>query len=443
MPSDPFSGLFVPEPIRGATSELAWLQAMLDAEVALAGAEAEAGIIPSEAAAAIAGACDADAFDPEAIARDGQASGNPVVPLVAALRDRLDDDAAGFVHRGATSQDVMDTAAMLVASRVLSLIQAELEGVAAHCAALADEHRGTVMAARTLLQQALPTTFGLKAAGWLDAVVGARERLAALSLAVQLGGAAGTLGALGSDGERVAGLMAKRLELEEPAVPWHTARLRVADLGAALALTAGVLEKIALDLVLLSQTEVGEVAEPSGGGRGESSTLPHKRNPVGSVVAIACARQVRGVAGVLLAAMAQEHERAAGAWQSEWGPLTEALSLTGGAASALREALDGLEVRPERMRENLDATGGVLMAESVVTALAGRIGQRRARELVDAASARSIDSGNHFRDELIADEGVGAELSGEEIERALDPAAYLGSTDAFIDRALSRYREGS
>ena len=443
MPSDPFSGLFVPEPIRGATSELAWLQAMLDAEVALAGAEAEAGIIPSEAAAAIAGACDADAFDPEAIARDGQASGNPVVPLVAALRDRLDDDAAGFVHRGATSQDVMDTAAMLVASRVLSLIQAELEGVAAHCAALADEHRGTVMAARTLLQQALPTTFGLKAAGWLDAVVGARERLASLSLAVQLGGAAGTLGALGSDGERVAGLMARRLELEEPTVPWHTARLRVADLGAALALTAGVLEKIALDLVLLSQTEVGEVAEPSGGGRGESSTLPHKRNPVGSVVAIACARRVRGVAGVLLAAMAQEHERAAGAWQSEWGPLTEALSLTGGAASALREALDGLEVRPERMRENLDATGGVLMAESVVTALAGRIGQRRARELVDAASARSIDSGNHFRDELIADDGVGPELSGEEIERALDPAAYLGSTDAFIDRALSRYREGS
>jgi 3-carboxy-cis,cis-muconate cycloisomerase len=443
LPSDPFSGLFVPEPIRGATSELAWLHAMLDAEAALAGAEAEAGIIPSEAAAAIAGACDADAFDPRAIARDGQASGNPVVPLVAALRDRLDDDAAGFVHRGATSQDVMDTAAMLVASRVLSLIRAELEGVAAHCAALADEHRGTVMAARTLLQQALPTTFGLKAAGWLDAVVGARERLASLSLAVQLGGAAGTLGALGSDGERVAGLMARRLELEEPAVPWHTARLRVADLGAALALTAGVLEKIALDLVLLSQTEVGEVAEPSGGGRGESSTLPHKRNPVGSVAAIACARRVRGAAGVLLAAMAQEHERAAGAWQSEWGPLTEALSLTGGAASALREALEGLEVRPERMRENLDATGGVLMAESVVTALAARIGQRRARELVDAASARSIDSGNHFRDELIADEGVGPELSGEEIDRALDPAAYLGSTDAFVDRALSRYREGS
>jgi 3-carboxy-cis,cis-muconate cycloisomerase len=365
------------------------------------------------------------------------------VPLVAALRDRLDDDAAGFVHRGATSQDVMDTAAMLVASQVLSLIQAELEGVAVHCAALADEHRGTVMAARTLLQQALPTTFGLKAAGWLDAVVGARERLGSLSLAVQLGGAAGTLGALGSDGERVAGLMARRLELDEPAVPWHTARLRVADLGAALALTAGVLEKIALDLVLLSQTEVGEVAESSGGGRGESSTLPHKRNPVGSVVAIACAQRVRGAAGVLLAAMPQEHERAAGAWQSEWGPLTEALSLTGGAASALREALEGLEVRPERMRENLDASGGVLMAESVVTALAGRIGQRRARELVDAASARSIDSGNHFRDELIADEGVGRALSREEIDRALDPAAYLGSTDAFIDRALSRYREGS
>ena len=230
------------------------------------------------------------------------------------------------------------------------------------------------MAGRTLLQQALPTTFGLKAAGWLDSVVGARERLASVSLAVQLGGAAGTLAALGSDGERVVALLAERLGLDEPPVPWHTARLRVAELGSALALAAGVLEKIALDLVLLSQTEVGEVAEPAAGGRGGSSTLPHKRNPVGSVLAIACARRVRGAAGVLLEAMPQEHERAAGAWQSEWAPLSEALGLTGGAASALREALEGLEVRPERMRGNLDATGGLLMAESVVGALAERAG---------------------------------------------------------------------
>jgi 3-carboxy-cis,cis-muconate cycloisomerase len=443
LSSEPFTGIFVPDAIRAATSDVAWLQAMLDFEAALAAAEAEAGLIPRDAAEAIAAACDAGDFDPEAIAHEGRSTGIPVVPLVAALRSKLDDEAAGFAHRGATSQDVMDTAGMLVASRALELIDADLNAVAAACAGLAEEHRGTLMAGRTWLQQALPTTFGLKAAGWLDAVVSARERLGSLSLTVQFGGAAGTLASLGSEGERVVELLAMRLGLEEPRVPWHTSRLRVADLGSALALAAGTLEKIALDLVLLSQTEVGEVAESSAGGRGGSSTMPHKRNAVGSVRAIACARRVRGAAGVLLEAMSQEHERAAGAWQSEWAPLSEALSLTGGAASALREALDGLEVRGERMRENLEATGGALMAESVVVALAERLGQVRARELVDGAVGRALDAGRPFRDELISDEAVSAELSEKELDRALDPAGYLGSADSFIDRALSRYREGS
>jgi 3-carboxy-cis,cis-muconate cycloisomerase len=442
-PGEPFSGLFVSDAVREATSERAWLQAMLDAEAALAGAEAEAGLIPEEAAQAIAAASDAGAFDPEAIAREGRSTGIPVIPLLAALRSKLDEEAAGFVHRGATSQDIMDTAGMLVASRTLELIDRDLKAVAAACAGLAEDHRGTLMAGRTWLQQALPTTFGLKAAGWLDSVVSARERLGSLSLAVQFGGAAGTLASLGSDGERVVALLATRRRLDEPIIPWHTARLRVADLGASLALTAGTLEKIALDLVLLSQTEVGEVAESSAGGRGGSSTMPHKRNPVGSVLAIACARRVRGAAGVLLEAMPQEHERAAGAWQSEWAPLSEALALTGGAASSLGDALDGLEVRGERMRENLEATGGVLMAESVVTALAERIGQRRARELVDGAASRALDAGGSLRDELISDEAASAELSEQEIDRALDPGGYLGSADSFIDRALSRYGEAS
>jgi 3-carboxy-cis,cis-muconate cycloisomerase len=443
LSSEGFSALFVPEAIGAATSDGAWVQAMLDFEAALAAAEAESGLMPAEAAKAIAGACDAAGFDANALAREGRANANPAVPLVAALRAKLDDEPAGFVHYGATSQDVMDTAAMLVAKRALGLIAAELDGVAAACAALADEHRDTVMAGRTLLQQALPITFGLKAAGWLDSTLAARERLRSLSLAVQLGGAAGTLASLGSEGERVAGLMAKSLELEEPPIPWHTARLRVGDLGASLALAAGVMEKIALDLALLSQTEVGEVAESSDGGRGGSSTLPHKRNPVGSVVAIACARRVRGAAGVLFEAMPQEHERAAGAWQSEWAPLSEALALTGGAATALREALDGLEVRPDRMRQNLDASDGLPMAESLVTTLAGRVGRRRARELIDAAAGRALDGGRPLRDELITDREVRGELSEEEIDRALDPAGYLGAADSFIDRALSRFREES
>jgi 3-carboxy-cis,cis-muconate cycloisomerase len=384
---DPFSGLFVPEAVAETTSGEAWLRAMLEVEGSLAEAEAEAGLIPAEAATAIRAACDAGGFDVDRLSKEGRASANPVVPLVAELRTKVGGDAAAFVHHGATSQDVMDSAAMLVASRALSVIRPELDGVAAACAQLAERHRETPMAGRTLLQQALPVTFGLKAAVWLDSVVSARERLGSVSLAVQLGGPAGTLASLGPGAERVVGLLAARLGLDEPAVPWHAIRGRIADLGASLAITAGALEKIALDVVLLSQTEVGEVAEPSGGGRGGSSSMPHKRNPAGSVVAIACARRVRGDAGVLLAAMPQELERAAGAWQSEWGPLSDALSLTGGAAAAMRDALEGLEVRQERMRENLEL--------------------------------------------------LRAQLSEPEL------AEDLGSAGAFVDRALSRYGEGS
>jgi 3-carboxy-cis,cis-muconate cycloisomerase len=386
MAGDPFSGLFVPEAVAEATSGEAWLAAMLEVEGSLAEAEAEAGLIPGEAAKAIRAACDAGGFDVDRVSRAGRTSANPVVPLVAELREKVGGDAAEFVHHGATSQDVMDSAAMLVASRALGVIRPELDGVAVACAELAKRHRETPMAGRTLLQQALPVTFGLKAAVWLDSVVSARERLDSVSLAVQLGGPAGTLASLGPEGERVVGLLAARLGLDEPAVPWHTARTRIADLGASLAIAAGALEKIALDVVLLSQAEVGEVAEPSGEGRGASSSMPHKRNPAGSVVAIACARRVRGDAGVLLAAMPQELERAAGAWQSEWAPLSDALALTGGAAAAMRDVLGGLEVRPERMRENLEL--------------------------------------------------LRAELSEAEL-------THLGSAGAFVDRALSRYEEGS
>ena len=386
MAGDPFSGLFVPGAIAEPTSGDAWLAAMLEVEASFAEAEAEAGLIPGEAAKAIRAACDTGGFDVDRLSREGRASANPVVPLVAELREKVGGDAAAFVHHGATSQDVMDSAAMLVANRALGVIRPELDGAAATCAELAERHRETPMAGRTLLQQALPVTFGLKAAIWLDSLVSARERLDSVSLAVQLGGPTGTLASLGPGGERVLGLLADRLGLEEPAVPWHAIRGRIADLGASLAITAGALEKIALDVVLLSQTEVGEVTESSGEGRGGSSSMPHKRNPAGSVVAIACARRVRGDAGVLLAAMPQELERAAGAWQSEWGPLSDALALTGGAAAAMRDALDGLEVRPERMRENLE----LLLAQ---------VGKP---ELADD----------------------------------------LGSSGAFVDRALSRYGEG-
>jgi 3-carboxy-cis,cis-muconate cycloisomerase len=437
-----FQGLFVPEHVVEATSERAWVQAMLDVEAALASAEAEAGIVPPEAADAIAAGCDSARFSATALAREARETGSPVVPLVRALCAALPEDAARWVHWGATSQDVMDSAAMLVAQRTLGLIDAELGLVAQRCAELAERHRATPMVARTLLQQALPTTFGLKAAGWLTGVVDARERLAAVPLSAEFGGAAGTLASLGPDGLRVLQSFADRLGLAEPVLPWHTSRARIAELGAALAITAGTLEKVALDVTLMAQTEVAELAEGSGGGRGGSSTLPQKRNPVGAVRCGAGARLARAAATSLLGGMAQAHERAGdGAWHAVWPALSDALAFTGGAADSLREALDGLEVRPESMRRNLDLTGGLVMAESVTMAMARQIGRGEAKRIVDAASRRAVDAGRQLRDELLEDGAVTELLGTEGIERAVDPLAYLGSADAFIDRALTRYRE--
>ena len=440
-----FGPIFVPNEIREAVGGHAWLQAMLDAEAALAVAEARAGLIPTEAAEAIAGCCDAARFDPEEIGYEGRATGNPVPPLVKALTRALPDDAARHVHKGATSQDITDTAAMLIARRALEPILSEVDGIAAACARLADDHRETVMPARTLLQQALPTTFGLKAAGWLVAVLEARKRLLAAresGLAAQLGGAAGTLASLGPEGIWVLEEYARELGLAEPVVPWHTARLRIAEVGSILALAAGVVHKLALDVVLMTQTEVAEVAEPSDGGRGGSSTLPHKRNPVGSVLAAACARRVPPLAQTLQAAMAQEHERAAGgAWHAEWEALSDALALTGGAAAAMREVVEGLQVRPERMHENLDATDGLLLAENVTTIAAKRLGRLEAHELVQAAARRTADDGKPFRDELLTEPDLREVLSAEEIDAALDPGRYLGSAGAFVDRALEFYRK--
>jgi 3-carboxy-cis,cis-muconate cycloisomerase len=439
-----FGPLFVPDEFREATGDRAWLQAMLDAEGALAVAQARAGMVPDEAARQIAERCVADRFDAEEIGRAGRAAGNPVPALVKALTAAVGGEAARYVHKGATSQDILDTAAVLVARGALDLIRAELERLAAAAARLAAEHRATVMPGRTLLQQALPTTFGLKAAGWLVSALEARRRLLAgrgSTLAVQLGGAAGTLAALGPDGLRVLGEFARELGLAEPAVPWHTDRLRIAELGGTLALVAGVAHKVALDVVLLAQTEVGEVSEPAGGGRGVSSTLPHKRNPILSVTAIASATRVRDLARTLLGALAQEHERAAGSWHAEWEALSDALALTGGAVAAVREALEGLRVRPERMRANLDVTGGLLLAENVTTLVSDRLGRLEAHELVQAACRRTLDGGRPLREELLAEPALSAALAPEEIDAALDPERYLGSAGAFVDRALEMYRE--
>jgi len=374
----PFEALFVPDALREAVSERAWLRAMLEAERALAAAEARAGVIPEPPP----GVFELGDLDGEALARDARRVGNPAEPLVRVLRTRWE-----HVHHGATSQDVMDTAAALVAREAGGLAIAELDGLAAECARLAEEHRATVMAARTLLQQAVPTTFGLKAAGWLVAVVQARELVADARVPAQLGGAGGTLAALGDRGVEILRLYAEELGLPQPVVPWHADRVPIARLGAGLATAAEAAAKIALDVALLAQTEVAEVREPHEGG---SSTMPHKRNPVGSALARACGARAQAAAGVLLSSLVQEHERAAGAWHAEWGALSDALALTGGAVAWVRQALDGLEVDTERMRANI-----------------------RHETLSEAQS-------------------FGIEAAG--------PEDYLGSAGAFVDRALDFYR---
>jgi 3-carboxy-cis,cis-muconate cycloisomerase len=417
-----FERIFVPEEFRDAVSDRAWLAALLDVEAALARAEAGAGVIPADAAAAIFDACNADRFDPVGLAEAGRAAGNPVEPLVRALAEAAGDEAGRYVHWGATSQDILDTATMLVARNVLGLLLESMRTVAAECARLADTHRSTVLAGRTLLVQAVPTTFGSKAAGWLVAIMEARRGLARIRndrLAVQLGGAAGTLASLNAHGVEVLRRFAEELDLQEPLVPWHTNRVRIAELGSALAVAAGALAKIGLDVALLGQTEVREVRSTGGGA---SSTMPQKQNPVGSALAIACARQVSAHASTLLGALPQEHERGLGGWHAEWPAFSAALAFTGGAAAGARRALEELEVDPERMRANLD---GLAMSERASYLLADRLGRRGAYEAV----AEAASSGRPLAEAL-------------DLEPAdLEPSSYLGSADEFVDRALAAYRE--
>ena len=338
MSSELFGPIFVPDELAEAISARAWVQAMLDAERALAIASGVDGVAEH---------CDAALYDLRALAREARAPGNPVEPLVRALRER---SGVADAHRGATSQDILDTAAMLVARDARALIVGELEAAARACAVLAEGNRKTVMAARTLLQQAVPTTFGLKAAVWLAGLLHARRMLAGVELQAQLGGAGGTLALLGERAVEILRAYARELDLVEPTVPWHAIRGPVRELAAALDIAAGAAAKIALDVELLAQDEIGEVRVPAGG---VSSTMPHKRNPVAAVRARACARRAHALAATFTGE--HEHERAAGAWHAEWQALAELLAATGGALAAVRELLEGVEVDAARMRANVRA----------------------------------------------------------------------------------------
>jgi 3-carboxy-cis,cis-muconate cycloisomerase len=401
-----------------ATGDRAVLQAMLDAEAALTGImPAPSGIV-----AAVRTAAQAGRFDVRDLALRARRGGNPVIVLVEELRAAVGEEAAPYVHRGATSQDILDTALMLVAARTLPLILTDLDRTAGALAEVAAAHRDTVQAGRTLTQHAVPTTFGLKVAGWRDLLLDARDRLAALRLPAQLGGAAGTLAAFGGAGEAGAdpgliGAYARELGLSEPLLPWHTLRTPVADLGTALAFVCGALGKLAADVLVLSRTEIGELAEGSGGG---SSAMPHKANPVRSALIVAAARRAPNLVAVLLGSLVAEDERPAGSWHAEWQPLRELLRLAGGSASLAAELSASLRVFPDRMRENLSVTGGLIVSERVATAL----GRPRTKELMARADAQGITFA----------EAVSAAGHPD----LVDPARYTGSAGALVDRALRR-----
>jgi 3-carboxy-cis,cis-muconate cycloisomerase len=437
---------------RGAvdTSDQAWLQAMLDTEAALARALEQAGLAPPGAGAAVTAAARAEAFDAAELGRQAALTGNPVPALVRALTRTLPPGPAGAVHQGATSQDVVDTAAMLLARQALGVISDDLAAAALAAARLAAVHRDTVMIGRTLLQQAVPVTFGLVAAGWLtglDEAATALDRVAASRLAVQFGGAAGTLSALGSRGPEVVALLAAELGLRAPTLPWHTDRLRITEIAGACAGVTGVLAKIARDVTLLAQSEVGEVTEGGGDGVGGSSAMPQKRNPVASVAVLGCARQVPGLVATLVAAAEQEYQRAAGAWHAEWEPLADLLRLTGSAASWAADLLGGLEPDPARMRRNLDAAGGFPMAEHVASLLAPALGRTAAHDLLAQASAAAVAEGQTLGEALLGrlDAGRLAEagVTPGQVTAALDPAGYLGAATEFVDAALAAHTQAA
>ncbi|MEU1084732.1 lyase family protein [Streptomyces sp. NPDC005908] len=465
----PDAGLFSPvragTPVEEAVCERAWLQAMLDAEAALARAQAGLGTVPAAAADAIARAARAERFDLRTLALRARESANPVVALVGALTALVaadDPDAAEYVHRGSTSQDILDTGTMLMCRRALRLVLDDLERTAAALAALAGRHRATVMTGRTLALHAVPTTFGLKAAGWHRLVLDAAARVDAArrALPVSLGGAAGTLagylefaaphtddtddtsdtgetGGAGAYAERLVDAFAAETGLARPALPWHALRTPVADTAAALALTAGALGKLAADVQVLARTEIAEAAEPAVAGRGSSSAMPHKRNPVLSTLIRSAAVQVPPLTTALTQCLVTEDERSAGVWHAEWLMLREALRLTGGAARTAAELAEGLTPDPARMLHNLRLTGSQVVSERLAARLAPRLGRTRAKDLLAFASLAAGREGRTLLEVLSGLPEITAHLTAGELRGLLDPTAYLGAAPALTTHALA------
>jgi 3-carboxy-cis,cis-muconate cycloisomerase len=437
----------VMERIFSATEQV---QCMLRFEAALSSALEDCGLTPAGSSAPLQALLSVDFLTPErrdyltASARD---SGNLAIPFIKLLTDevrRSSELAARYVHMGATSQDVLDTALVLQLKEAVENIQRGIEQLKSACVSFTIEYAATIMPGRTWLQQGPPVTLGLKAAGWAAALSRHQTRIAQMSsraLLLQFGGAVGTLASLGTDGLRVSAALARHLDLSEALLPWHAHRDNIAEAATALGLLTGTLGKIARDISLLMQTEVAEVFEPSGEGRGGSSTMPHKRNPVAAASILAAAIRAPGLVATMLTAMPQEHERGLGGWQAEWETLPAIFRLTAGALALCNETVTGLEVHPEAMRANIAATHGLTLAEAVGSALTPDVGKQRAHQLVEEASREALQKCVPLQDILAANSSITQYLSAEKIAVLLDPRNYLGSTTKFIERSLGQATE--
>ena len=438
--SEVYGGLFTTTAMREAFSDRVRFQRMLDVEAALARAQARLGMIPADAAAEITARADIARFDLDLVRQGTELAGYPVVPLVKLLSEACAGDAGRYVHWGATTQDIVDTALMLQIGDAMGQLSGDLDGVARALATLGARFRDAPMAGRTHLQHALPITFGFKCALWLSAIRRHRDHLARLSQdvrVVQFGGAVGTLASLGDEGIGVTDALAEELGLRAPPIAWHVDRAPLAEVACFLGLLTGTLGKVATDIALLTQTEVGEVAEPYEKGRGGSSTMPQKRNPIACELILAAAGNVRQLLPVMLGSMIADHERATGPWHAEWVALPQMLALTAGALHHARATLERLEVHPERMRRNLELTHGTILAEAVMMALAPFTGRQDAHHLVADACREAIESGRHLCEVLAANQDVTTHLAPERLRELLDPENYTGLAGALVDRVLA------
>lgn len=440
-----FDAYFTAHDMREVFCDQGRVQAMLDFEAALARAEARVGLIPSSAVAPIAAACDSGLYDFAALGEAIATAGNSAIPLVKALGKQIassDAEAERYVHLGATSQDVMDSGLVLQLRQALVLIENQLAQLADSLAVQAQRFATTPLAGRTWLQHATPVTLGMKIAGWLGAVTRSRLRLQELKprlLVLQFGGASGTLAALGAQALPIAEALAEELQLTLPEQPWHTQRDRIVEFGAVLGLIAGSLGKFGRDISLLMQTEAAEVFEPAAPGKGGSSTMPHKRNPVGAAVLIGAATRVPGLVSTLFSAMPQEHERSLGLWHAEWETLPEICCLVSGSLQQARLLADGLEVDATRMARNLEVTQGLVLAEAVSIVLAQRVGRDTAHHLLEQCCKRAVAEQRHLRAVLADEPQVTAELSGAELDDLLNPAHYLGQAQVWVERAVAEH----